>query len=41
MFYIILFSPQVKQCEIIIYKHSIYELPHQLLNDLRLKILEN
>ena len=33
--------PQAKRCAIIAYKHGIYELPHQLLNDLRLRILEN
>ena len=26
---------------ILIYKHGIYELPHELLNDLRLSILGN
>ena len=41
MFYQIFFSPQVKRCAIITYKHSIYELRHELLNDLRLKILGN
>ena len=35
------FSPQVKLCEIITYKHGIYELPHELLNNLRLKTLGN
>ena len=34
-------SPQVKRCAIITYKHGIYELLHELLNDLRLRILEN
>ena len=29
-------SPQVKRWAIITYKHGIYELPHQLSNDLRL-----
>ena len=42
MFYQIFFSPQVKRGAIIItYKHGIYELPHQLPNDLRLRILGN
>ena len=35
--YRIFLSPQVKRCEIITYKHGIYELPHELPNDLRLK----
>ena len=34
--YEIFFSPQVKQSVIIINKHDIYELPHELPNDLRL-----
>ena len=38
-------SPQVKRCAIIIYKHGINELPHELpqgfANDLRLTILGN
>ena len=34
-------SPQVKRWAIITYKHGIYELPHELLNDLRLWILGN
>ena len=29
-------SPQVKRCAIITYEHGIYELPHELPNDLRL-----
>ena len=37
MFYQIFLSPQVKQWAIITYKHGIYELPHELLNDLRLR----
>ena len=32
-------SPQVKRCVIITYEHGIYELSHELLNDLRLRIL--
>ena len=34
MFYQISFSQQVKWCTIISYKHAIYDLPHELLNDL-------
>ena len=34
MFYQILISPQVNQCEIITYKLAIYDLPHKLPNDL-------
>ena len=41
MFYKIFFSSQVKQCVIITYKHGIYELPHELPNDLRLTISGN
>ena len=39
MFDEIFLSPQVKQIVIIIIsnKHGIYELPHELSNDLRLK----
>ena len=33
--------PQVKRCVIITYKHALYELPHELPNDLRLRILGN
>ena len=32
-------SPQVKRSVIISNKYGIYELPHKLQNDLRLKIL--
>ena len=32
----IFFSPQVKRCEIVSYKHGIYELLHELPNDLDL-----
>ena len=39
MFYQIFLSPQVKQWAIITYKHGIYELPNELLNDLRLRKL--
>ena len=41
MFYQIFLSPQVKRCAIITYKHDIYELPHELPKDLRLRILGN
>ena len=34
-------SPQMKLCAIISYKHGIYELPHALPNELRLRILGN
>ena len=34
-------SPQVKRCAIITYKHGMYELPHELPNDLRLRKLGN
>ena len=37
----IFFSPQVKGCVVITYKHGIYYLPHELSNDLRLRILGN
>ena len=41
MFYPIFLSPQVKRWEIMTNKHGIYELPHELLIDLRLTILRN
>ena len=41
MFYQISLSPQVKPRAIITYKYGIYELPNQLLKDLRLRILGN
>ena len=41
MFYQILLSPQEKQCAIITNKHGIYELPNELPNDFRLRILGN
>ena len=31
-------SPQVKPCAVIAYKHTIYELPHELPNYLRLRL---
>ena len=34
MFNQIFFLAQVKRCAIITYKHRIYELPHDLPNDL-------
>ena len=34
-------SPQVKRCTIITYKHGTQELPHELWNDLRLRISGN
>ena len=37
MFYQVFFSPQVKRCAIITYKHGIYELPNELPKDLRLR----
>ena len=39
MFYQIFLLPQVKRSAIITYEHGIYKLPHELLNDLRLRIL--
>ena len=36
MFYQIFLSPEVKRWAIITYKHRIYELPHELPNDLKL-----
>ena len=41
MFYQIFLSLQVERCAIVSYKHGIYEFPHALLNNLRLKILGN
>ena len=41
MFYQISLPPQVKQCASITYKQGIYELPHDLPNDLRLMFLGN
>ena len=34
-------SPQPKRCAIITYEHDIYKLPHELRNDLRLRMLGN
>ena len=39
--YQIFFSSQVKRSVIISNKHGIYELPHELPNKLRLRILVN
>ena len=41
MFYQIFLSPQVKRWAIVTYKYGIYELPHELPNDLRLRILDH
>ena len=41
MFYQILLSPQVKWSAIISNKQGVYELPHKLPNDSRLRILGN
>ena len=41
MFYQIFLSPQVKRWMIITYRHGIYELPHELKNNLKLRILGN
>ena len=41
MFHQILSSPQVKQWEIISFKHGIYEFPHEWPNDLGLRNLLN
>ena len=40
MFDQIFLSPQIKRSVIISNKHGIYELPHELPNNLRLRILE-
>ena len=37
MFYQVFLSPQVRRCAIISYKHGIYELPHELPKDSRLR----
>ena len=41
MFFQTFLSSQVKRCVIITYKHGIYELPHELLNNLSLITLAN
>ena len=40
-FYQIFLSPQVKRWVIITQKHGIYEMPHELPNNLRPSILGN
>ena len=41
IFYQIFLSAQVKRWTIISYKYGIYELPNELPNNFRLRILEN
>ena len=41
MFYQFLCSLQVRRCAIISYKHGIYDLPHELPSNLKLRILGN
>ena len=41
MLYQIFLPPEVEGHATITYKHGIYQLPHELLNDLRLWILGN
>ena len=41
MFYQVFASPQERRCVIITYKDGMYELPHELPNDLGLRILRN
>ena len=41
MFYQIFLSPQVKRWSVITYQHGMYELPHELSNKLRLRVLGN
>ena len=41
MFNQIFLSPQVKLWAIITYKHGIFQLPQELPNDVRLRILGN
>ena len=41
MFYQTFLSPQAKRWAIITDKHGVYKLPHELPNNLRLRILEN
>ena len=41
MFYQIFLSQEVKGCVILTYKHGISDLPHELPNDLSLRVLEN
>ena len=39
-FHQIFLSPKIKRCMNITYKYGIYQLPHELLNDLRIRILK-
>ena len=41
MFYQIFLLPQVKRSAIISHKQGVYKLPHELPNDLRLRIVGN
>ena len=41
MFYQVFLPPQVKRSVMITYKHGVYDLSHELPNDLRLRILGN
>ena len=41
MFYQIFLSPQVKRWTMMTYKHGIYKLPHELWNDLGIRIWGN
>ena len=41
MFYQVFLSPQMKRCAIIADTHGIYKFPHDLPNDLKLRILGN
>ena len=41
IFYQFFFSPQMKRCAIITYKHGLYKLSHKLPNDLILRIIGN
>ena len=41
MFYQAFLSPKVKRSTVISNKHVIYELPNELPNDLKLRILGN
>ena len=41
MCYEVILSPKLKRWAITTYKHGIYELPHELPNDLRPRTLGN
>ena len=41
MFYQTFFSPQVKRCVIVTYKHGIYQFSHEMPNHLKLRTLGN